>query len=119
MVRCTESRPPLTTICGLRSSGAVAFWAIGTVIEKSSRVHVPLILGGFGECNAGFDSANGKWSVPPNDAGDFTVRATLTQRASGVALAAFLVGALSGSAPAQELKAWRHSLIAPKADAGF
>ena len=24
-----------------------------------------------------------------------------------------------GSAPAQELKAWRHSLIAPKADAGF
>src|SRR4051812_34219708 len=108
MVRCTEARPPLTTICGLRSSGAVAFWAIGTVIENSSRVHVPLILGGFGECNAAFDSGNEKWSVPPNEAGDFMLRATPAQRASGVALVAFLVGALSGSASAQELKAWRH-----------
>src|SRR3954469_23838848 len=119
MVRCTEARPPLTTICGLRSSGAVAFWAIGTVIENSSRVHVPLILGGFGECNAAFDSGNEKWSVPPNEAGDFMLKATLARRAGAFALAALLVAAVSGSAPAQELKAWRHSLIAPKADAGF
>jgi ABC-type nitrate/sulfonate/bicarbonate transport system substrate-binding protein len=37
--------------------------------------------------------------------------------AGGVALLAFAGGSLP--AQAQELKAWRHSLIAPKADAGF
>ncbi len=47
------------------------------------------------------------------------LKATLARRAGGFALPALLVAAVSGSAPAQELKAWRHSLIAPKADAGF
>src|SRR3954454_14798983 len=55
----------------------------------------------------------------PNEPGDFMLRATLARRAGAFALAAHLVAAVSGSAPAQELKAWRHSLIAPKADAGF
>ena len=47
------------------------------------------------------------------------LKATLARRAGGFALPALLVAAVSGSAPAQEFKAWRHSLIAPKADAGF
>jgi NitT/TauT family transport system substrate-binding protein len=47
------------------------------------------------------------------------IAAILARRAGGVAMVACLVGALSLPAPAQELKAWRHSIIAPKADAGF
>jgi NitT/TauT family transport system substrate-binding protein len=47
------------------------------------------------------------------------IAAILARRAGGVAMAACLVGALSLPAPGQELKAWRHSIIAPKADAGF
>jgi ABC-type nitrate/sulfonate/bicarbonate transport system substrate-binding protein len=47
------------------------------------------------------------------------LKATLARRPGAFALATLLVAAVSGSAPAQELKAWRHSLIAPKADAGF
>jgi ABC-type nitrate/sulfonate/bicarbonate transport system substrate-binding protein len=47
------------------------------------------------------------------------ITATLTRLAGGVAMAACVVGILTLPAPAQELKAWRHSIIAPKADAGF
>lgn len=46
------------------------------------------------------------------------LRASLPRLVAGVAMAACTV-VLLPPAQAQELKAWRHSLIAPKADAGF
>src|SRR5664279_4768991 len=116
MVRCSRARPPLTTICGLRISGAAIVRTVGAFIELLLKGMAPLILRGTGERNAAFDSGNEKWSVP-----EMTRDCMLTARralfAGGVALLAF-----AGSAPttqAQELKAWRHSLIAPKSDAGF
>jgi ABC-type nitrate/sulfonate/bicarbonate transport system substrate-binding protein len=51
--------------------------------------------------------------------GEFMITASLARLAGSIAIAACLVATFSLPAAAQELKAWRHSIIAPKADAGF
>jgi NitT/TauT family transport system substrate-binding protein len=100
---------------------------------------VSLILGGSDERNdlAARRPARGKFpqtydptviltGVPRNGLfprdqadGDFMITATLARRGGSVVVAACLVGTLTLPATAQELKAWRHSIISPKADAGF
>jgi NitT/TauT family transport system substrate-binding protein len=51
--------------------------------------------------------------------GEFMITASLARLAGSIAIAACLVATFSLPAAAQEPKAWRHSIIAPKADAGF
>jgi len=66
-----------------------------------------------------FDRLVEKWSVAANYHEEDSMITTGGRFARDLALAACIGSSLAVPAHAQELKTWRHSIIAPKADAGF